>query len=214
MKKLLLLATVALLAAAPAKADVFNFTISDGHGTGPFGEVTTTDLGGGDVHVAIDMSPNWVIENGGDAHHALTFSTTLAGSITNLSAGFQALAYDPTASYDNKPFTGFTDAIIGVNCASNGNGGCGSTISFDLNDFGLFTTADAFNMNAIFAAVDIFDKATGKTFVVGLTDNPTPGLQIVPTPIAGSGPLFVSGLAGLWALMRRRKKKLGLDLPA
>ena len=36
----------------------------------------------------------------------------------------------------------------------------------------------------------------------------------VPTPIAGTGPLFVSGLAGLWALSRRRKKKLNLHLPA
>ena len=111
------LAAAAFIAAAPAKADTFNFTISDGHGSGPFGEVTTTDLGGGAVHVAIDMSPNWVIEGGGDAHHALTFSTALAGSITNLSSGFMALLYDPTASYDNKPFTGFTDAIVGVNCA-------------------------------------------------------------------------------------------------
>jgi hypothetical protein len=47
-----------------------------------------------------------------------------------------------------------------------------------------------------------------------LTGDLVPTPFAVPTPIAGSGPLFVSGLAGLWALMRRRKKKLGLDLPA
>ena len=42
MKKLLLLTTVAMLAAVPAKADTFNFTVSDGHGTGPFGTIATS----------------------------------------------------------------------------------------------------------------------------------------------------------------------------
>ena len=214
MKKLLLLAAVAMLAAAPAKADSFNFTVSDGHGTGPFGEVTTTDLGGGTVHVAIDMSPNWIIENGGDAHHALTFSTTLAGSITNLSSGFNALTYDPTAGYDNKPFTGFTDAIVGVNCLSNGNGGCGSTLAFDISNFGAFTTGDAFNMTAIFAAVDIFDKANGKTFVVGLGDNPTPTPFVVATPLPGAVWMFGAGLGGMFMLSRRKKKKAATQAAA
>ena len=58
------------------------------------------------------MAPNWIIENGGDAHHAFTFSTTLAGSITNLSANFTLLPYSATGSYDNKPFTGFTDLAV------------------------------------------------------------------------------------------------------
>ena len=90
---------------------------------------------------------------------------------------------------------------------SNGAGGCGSTISFDIANFGAFIAADPFKSNAIFAAVDIFDKSTGTTFVVGLTDDPTPTTRITPTPLPGAVWMFGAGLGGLGLLMRRRRKQ-------
>ena len=211
MKKLLLLTTVAMLAAVPAKADTFNFTVSDGHGTGPFGTIATSLNADGSTHVDVEMAPNWIIENGGDAHHAFTFSTTLAGSITNLSANFTLLPYSATGSYDNKPFTGFTDAIVGNNnCATPGNGGCGPSLMFDISNYGSFTTANPFGGNTIYAAVDLCQKSLQPgecTFVAGLGDNPTPGTHITPTPLPGAAWMFGAGLGGLGLLMRRRRKQ-------
>ena len=203
-------ATLLVASCGAGQASTFNFTISDGHGTGPFGTLTTTIVDSDTTHVVVNMSPNWIIENGGSAHHAFTFSTTLPGTIENLSAGFSALPHHANADYDNKPFTGFTDAIVGVNCLSNGSGGCGSVLSFDISNYGAFTTADAFNMNDIFAAVDICQKSLlpGEcTFVVGLGDNPTPGTFDSSTPIPGAVWLFGTVLAGGAGFGRWRKKR-------
>jgi hypothetical protein len=89
-------------------------------------------------------------------------------------------------------------------------------LSFTIDNFSgfLFATTQFNNMNIIAAADALLTDCTGGcTGPVGLTGDLVPTPFAVPTPIAGSGPLFISGLAGLWALMRRRKKRLGLDLP-
>ena len=82
MTKLLLLASVAFLAAAPAKAATF--TVSDAFGTGSFGTATAVDLGAttgstDTVKVTIDMSPNFILDTG--SHWPLTFSLTGTGRI-------------------------------------------------------------------------------------------------------------------------------------
>ena len=213
----MLAGTALLVIGGVAQASTFNFTLSDGHGSGPFGEVTTTDLGGGSVKVEIDMSPNWIIEGGGDAHHALTFSTSQEGTISALTAGFTALDYianphgPPGAvGYTNDPFKLFTNAIDGVNCAPAGEGGCGSTLSFIISNFGSFIAAtDLFGTSSVFAAVDIYQLSSGQTFVVGLGDNPTPQQQENPpgTPIPGAVWLFGTVLAGGAGYGRWRKKR-------
>jgi hypothetical protein len=209
-----ILAAVLLAGAAitsPASADLFNFTVSDGHGTGPFGTVTTTDLGGGTVKVEIDMTPNYIIEGGGDAHHALTFSTSLEGQITLLTSGFTVLDYTSPASYTNDPFKFFTWAIDGVGCEPAGEGGCGYTLDFTISNFGSFIPAtQPFGGQSIFAAIDIFQLSTEQTFVVGLGVNPTPGqFSAVPGPIVGAGlPGLVAACMAMYGLARRRRRKL------
>ena len=92
LRRLLLVSALSLGSlVGTANADTLNFTVSDGHGTGPFGTVTTTDLGGNSVQVTIDMGANFIIEGGGGSHYSLTFSTSLPGTITGLTAGFTAL---------------------------------------------------------------------------------------------------------------------------
>lgn len=209
------LAVAAFLTAGPAYADIFPFTLSDGHGSGPFGSVTTTTNPNGSVNVSVNMTPNWLIENGGSSHNAFTFSTSLPGTITNLSAGFTALPYSPTAAYNNSPFQGFTDAINGTGCLPNGEGGCGSTLSFTIANFGSFIPAtSSFNNQPVFAAVDICQKNLlpgACTFVVGLGNNPTPTPFLVPAPAIGAGlPGIVAALIGLWGLNKRRKNQLGI----
>ena len=212
----MLAGTALLVIGGVAQASTFNFTLSDGHGSGPFGEVTTTDLGGGSTKVEVDMSPNWLIEGGGDSHHSFTFSTSLEGTITGLTAGFTALDYtnpptgNPHPKYDNNPFGLWTWAIDGVGCATAGTGGCGSTLEFTISGYGDFIAAtELFNGISVFAAVDIYQLSSGQTFVVGLGDNPTPQQQENPpgTPIPGAVWLFGTVLAGGAGYGRWRKKQ-------
>ena len=219
-KKLLLLASVALLAAAPAKAATF--TQSDFAGTGNFGTASASclDASCDQVGVNVNMDPNILLQTGS---HFL-FNLSLAGSgfidatSIDLAQGtnIQVLTHTSPASYSNGPFKFFSDGIS-ADCGHGGSsGGCGSTLSFIIDNFSgfLFATTQFNDMNIIAAADALLTDCTGGcTGPVGLTGDLTPTPFAVPTPIAGSGPLFISGLAGLWALMRRRKKRLGLDLP-
>jgi hypothetical protein len=219
-KKLLLLASVALLAAAPAKAATF--TQSDFAGSGNFGTATASclDASCDQVGVNVNMDPNILLQTGS---HFL-FNLSLAGSgfidatSIDLAQGtnIAVLTHTSPASYSNGPFKFFSDGIS-ADCGHGGSsGGCGSTLSFTIDNFSgfLFATTQFNNMNIIAAADALLTDCTGGcTGPVGLTGDLVPTPFAVPTPIAGSGPLFISGLAGLWALMRRRKKRLGLDLP-
>ena len=189
MTKLLLLASVAFLAAAPAKAATF--TVSNAFGTGTFGTATAVDLGAttgstDTVKVTIDMSPNFVLDTG--SHFALTLSLTGTGRIdgstlNTLNPGeptgtFTAQTHDTTAPYSNSPFGNFTDAIAGACGSGSSSGGCGSTLVFDILNFAGFTAATSqFGTppQNIFAAVDIFQSGCtgdGCTGAVGLTAAP------------------------------------------
>ena len=217
------LALLAMAGAAQTPAKAATFTQSDFAGTGTFGTASASclDASCDQVGVNVSMTPNILLQTGS---HFL-FNLSLAGSgfidasSIDLAQGtnIQVLTHTSPATYSNGPFKFFSDGIS-ANCGNGGSsGGCGSTLSFTIDNFSgfLFATTQFNNMNIIAAAdVLLTDCTGGCTGPVGLTGDLVPTPFAVPTPIAGSGPLFVSGLAGLWALMRRRKKRLGLDLPA
>ena len=166
------------------------------------------------------MDPNILLQTG--SHFLFNLSLAGTGFIDATSidlaqgTNIQVLTHTSPATYSNGPFKFFSDGIS-ADCGHGGSsGGCGSTLSFTIDNFSgfLFATTQFNNMNIIAAADALLTDCTGGcTGPVGLTGDLTPTPFAVPTPIAGSGPLFISGLGGLWALMRRRKKKLGLDLP-
>jgi hypothetical protein len=221
MKKLLLLATVAMLAAAPAKAATF--TQSDFAGTGTFGTASAAclDAACDQVGVNVNMAPNVMLQTG--SHFLFTLSLAGTGFIDassiDLAQGtnISVLTHTSPASIKNPPFQFFSDGIS-ADCGNGGSsGGCGSTLSFTVDNFsGFLAATQLFNGNTILAATDILlaNCTGGCTGVVGLTGDITPTpFSPVPTPIAGSGWLFTTGLAGLWGLHKRRKRKLNLDLP-
>jgi hypothetical protein len=225
MKKLLLLAAVAMLASAPAKAATF--TLSDCCGSGPFGTATGVDLGAqtgstDTVEITVQMTPNFILDTG--SHFAATFSLVGTGRVNavnldSLNGGnppnyFDTNAHQTVAAneYMNSPFGKFTDAITG-NCGSgSSSGGCGSKLVFDIINFQGFAAASTlYNGVSVFMAVDIIDNEAGyyngKTGAVGLGLAPEISLLSAPTPIPGAVWLFGSGIAGAATLLRRRKKK-------
>lgn len=223
MKKLLLLAAVALLAAAPAKAATF--TLSECCGAGPFGTATGAFLANGTTaEITINMNPNYILDTG--SHFAATFSLVGTGrvdgtTLDTLNGGnppnfFDTNTHQTVAAnfYSNSPFGKFSDAITG-NCGSgSSSGGCGSTLVFDILNFQGFAAAtNLFDqppaggaLSSVFMAVDIYDKANGYTGAVGLSLAP----QITPfgseTPLPAAVWLMGSVLGGGGLLLRRRKK--------
>jgi hypothetical protein len=214
MKKLLLLTAVAMLAAVPAKAATF--TQSDFAGTGNFGTATASclDASCDQVGVNVNMDPNILLQTGS---HFL-FNLSLAGSgfidasSIDLAQGtnIQVLTHTSPATYSNGPFKFFSDGIS-ADCGNGGSsGGCGSTLSFTIDNFSgfLFATTQFNNMNIIAAAdVLLTDCTGGCTGPVGLTGDLTPTPQITPTPLPGAVWMFGAGLGGIVMLSRRKKKK-------
>ena len=215
MKKLLLLSTVAMLAAVPAKADptfTTNFTIDHCSQTcGPagtiFGSITLTDTAFG---VDFDVS----VKNGskfnfnGNGLNTFNFSldkTITAADIFNLTAGYTF----GTGGHQD----GFGTFLDDTDDSLHGTSAADLMFTVKGIDFSDFLKSTGGNPN-VFFAIDVLGP-NGKTGLIGSafngdTINP---LAPVPTPIAGSGWLFLTGLSGLWALHKRRRKKLNLDLP-
>src|SRR5258707_417484 len=67
------------LTAAQSFTSAFNLTQSNAFGTGNFGTVTVTDLGGGSADIKLDVSPNFILSTG--SHFAFTFSLAGTGSV-------------------------------------------------------------------------------------------------------------------------------------
>jgi hypothetical protein len=208
MKKLLLASAMLLAGSLPALAD--NFTISDFAGTGQFGTFTATAGAGGTENVSINMDPNVLIQNG--SHFILTLSLLGAGAIdaSTVTFGvaptsFTVLAHDLTAPYDNGPFKGFTDGIDAVGCDPAKAIGCGSTLTFTIDNFagfGFGTNTIGGANTPVLAAVDVLlsncsgDTCTGPV-AVG-----------VPGPIVGAGlPGLMSALLGMVGLNRYRRRR-------
>jgi hypothetical protein len=165
------------------------------------------------VGVNVNMDPNILLQTGS---HFL-FNLSLAGSgfidasSIDLAQGtnIQVLTHTSPASYSNGPFKFFSDGIS-ADCGNGGSsGGCGSTLSFTIDNFSgfLFATTQFNNMNIIAAAdVLLTDCTGGCTGPVGLTGDLVPTPFITPTPLPGAVWMFGAGMGGLALLMRRKKK--------
>jgi hypothetical protein len=216
MKRLLLASAmlIALCGSNPANAALF--TLSDGHGTGPFGEVTGffTSATSYDLHFA--MAPNFILDTGG--HYSMTISLntgTIAATATTLAglglpgSPFSILPHTSPASYANAPFGNFSDGVAGACGSGSSSGGCGSDLWISVTGvnsaLNLFNPAtNQFNGVNVFAAVDIFNTASGQTFVVGLGAAPviTP-FAAVPEPSTWA--MMILGFFGVGFMAYRRK---------
>jgi hypothetical protein len=210
MQKLLAIAAVLETLTTPAGA--LTFTLSDFAGSGNFGSITAhfTNAAQTQVEVDVNMTPNVLLDTG--SHWPLTLSLAGTGRIVQSSLGslFTAQAHHDVADYSNSPFRNWTDAIAG-NCGSGGSSGCGSTMSFLIDDFqGFLPATQTFNGSAVFAAVDILltNCTGGCAGAVGATGTlaPTP-FSAVPGPLAGAGlPGLFAACFGLFVLARRRRQ--------
>ena len=194
----------------------FNLTLSDAFGTGSFGSVTVSDLGGGVANFAVSVAPNYLVDTG--AHSVLTFDPLFsAGGAVNAISNSHFTASGP-GSYGNSPFGNFTFKIES-DCTNGANPTCkaanGQGFSFHVTNFtGLSSASGQYNNLDIFFALDIFNTSCSVTQtndctgVVGATlatsrdnDNP-PG-----TPIPGAVWLFGTVIAGGAGYGRWRKKR-------
>lgn len=251
MKKLLLLASVAFLAAAPAKAD-----ISLGGQTWTFNGVDNLTLtavvpGGNQPQniqcvICGDHQPQQSstfgytnFKNSGNVSSEAFFSTNVSGG-ANPGLNTIGIGYDGTFLRNYLIANGDPTLQFSVGVDVNDTNKAQTLMSFYMLNLTTHTVLAAFdgpvdvpsqNNGTGFPdyTLDGFNLTVGQDIHLGdqiiffarldnANDGPDsfflqPSLAPVPTPIAGSGPLFISGLAGLWALMRRRKKRLGLDLP-
>jgi hypothetical protein len=209
---------VAVVVASPASA--VSFTLSDKDGSGSFGVITGTftDATQTTAIMHVDMNPNFIV-NTGQGHSPLTISlgTGFISAVSQTEAGLGVDAGPFTIlpkivpgtgtpqQYRNGDFGFFSDAVGGT-CGAPGAGGCGSDLWFTISNFaGFLPATELFNgTTQIFAAVDIFNVSTSKTFAVGVSLPPTPTVFAVPGPLAGAGLPTLLALGGfMWA--RRRK---------
>jgi len=157
------------------------------------------------------MAPNVFVDTG--AHFPLTLSLTGGGVINQASLGPLFTAQPHTnAGYTNPP-TGFWNDAVAGNCGSGGSsGGCGSTMSFLIDNFGGFVAAtQPFQGFQVYAAADILlaNCTGGCTGVVAAPGILTPTLfSAVPGPVAGAGlPGLLAACFGLFFLARRRRHR-------
>lgn len=195
----------------------FNLTLSDAFGTGSFGTVTVSDLGGGVANFAISVAPNYLVDTG--AHSVLTFDPLFsAGGAVNSISNSHFTVSGP-GSYANSPFGNFTFKIES-DCTTGANPTCkaanGQGFSFHVTNFtGLSSATSQYSGKDIFFALDIFNTGCTKTAtndctgVVGATltqhsdinpptHTPLPGAVWLMGTVLGAG-------AGVRAWRRRRK---------
>lgn len=231
MKKLQLLAAMAALAmltaaVVPAKAaTVGTGTFFSDHCTdlcGPqangFATITATDQGNGTIDIAISFLNGNNFANGGQG---VVFGFNLVGNPTitysGLSASFSIPGVIPVNQQNAGALTADGFGLFEYGIEGTWNGGNGPTsASFSISGAGLTLASFAeLSKNPpgdtqAFMALDILSGTNGRTGFVDLSGGPTPFSNPPPVPIPGAVWLFASGLGGLWALHRRRKKKEAL----
>jgi hypothetical protein len=210
MRKLGILAALAMLAASPAMAlPVFtgDFTLDHCSGTcGPagtiFGSITLTDTAAG-VDFDISVKNGAAFNFNGNGLSTFSFSvdkTLVAGDFSGLPSGFSPVI--PNANQD-----GFGDFTAGVDNSNHGTSTADITFSVAGLNFSDFIKSVNGSPN-VFFAIDIQGPNT-KTGLIGLVDNDT---QINPTvggttPLPAAAWLFGSVFGGGALLLRRRKKE-------
>jgi hypothetical protein len=204
---------VALLAgasggnAATATFGTYTLAYADFSGTGPYGTVVVSDLGGGIARFTETVTPNIIINTGnGGNHFPLAFTLAGIGSI-DASSVASPFSVATAGSLSQPPFGNFLDGIDGACGSGSSSGVCGGTLTFLVKNFsGLISNSwnppgNGPNIDIFFAA-DIWDKDTQKTGDVGAS-SPTPPIA---TPLPAALPMFVAGLGFVGWLGRRRRK--------
>lgn len=215
MKKTILVAILLAGTAFVNPASAASFTLSNLNlpADGSFGSITAAFISATTVHVAIDMTPNFILDNG-NGHIALGLTLLGTGRIdaTSLSDPLFTSVLAHGGDYKNSPYMGFTDGITG-NC-NDADHPCPATLSFNILDFQGFGTSTS--SPHVYAAVDIFQKencmgsCTGAV-AVGVEPTPTP-FSPVPGPVVGAGiPGLLTACFGMFGLNRwRRRRQTGL----
>lgn len=209
MKRLLLATTILTIATLPASALTWDF---GEHGFGALPNVQQFDTGGLFLSArgfdASDHGTALFSKNGGagEVGLGLVDDPSHEGEITGLN--FVQLNMDGIRAL-------LTNFQFSMNSVDNAEGWkvYGSQDSAPFT-FTLLASSSGLLDNGVHSLADGYDNynffysggATGSSNV--LLHSFSADFAPVPTPIAGTGPLFVSGLVGLWALARRRKHKL------
>jgi hypothetical protein len=198
--------------ATSASANVLNFALTSDFctgtcGTAPFGTVTATDIGAGEVQVTVMLKAGETFaKTGAGGMQTLLFNFAGTPTITDFTSAATnnqpvALASTTAGSISTGPGGTFQYAI---NCPTCGNGTSDpqllSPITFDISATGLSTASFVQNGAGLFFASDILG-VNGNTGVVGAPTGTS------PVPIAGALPLFAGGLGVLSVFGWRRKRK-------
>ena len=205
------IAAVAMMASSvPASAATWILNVWGGSGnpgSGPWGEVTATDVGN-DINVVVSLynPPTLGFVDTG-VHNTFTFSLSNAATatVTNLSWGAAGL----NGSFQNPNFGSFTNAIMcTVNCGSGGNNFHLPPLTFTIHDdngiaLSNFIMSTGGAQSSFFAA-DILSN--GFTGAVG-TNTPA-----IPEPETYA--MMLVGFSLLGFVARRRKQALGNVVPA
>jgi hypothetical protein len=218
-----ILAPAIAATAIPASANVITYSLTSDFctgtcGTGPFGTVTATDIGAGEVQVTVTLNNPATLSNPSGE----TFAKTGAGGKDTLLfdlSGTPTLTDFTSASTNNQPIvlasttagsisgtSGMGTWQYAIDCPTCGNGTSPppllSPITFDISATGLSTANFVQNDAGLFFAADIIG-VNGNTGVVG-----APNVDPVPGPTAGAGlPGVIFGSLGLMWFARRRQQR-------
>lgn len=229
---LLAAALLAFTASAPAQAATVTFTsdhctggCGDGSATGQpggFATLSANELGGGQIGFTLTPNNgNGFISTG---LHSFTFNLVNDPTITysSLPSGFNVIGGFGAGNLSQNAGAimqdGFGTFEYGIDYASQGGSNpLFSPFSFIIQAMGL-TLASLNDISvggnpSAFFALDILSGTTGRTGLVDASTalNPTTVGQV---PLPGALPLFLTGLAGIGWMARKRKKIIGSFHPA
>ena len=136
----------------------YQFSLSEAFGSGNFGTVTISSVSGTTVDIAVNVSPNYLLDTG--SHELFTFSLVAGASIVPNSLTGSGVSHftihGPVASVGNPPFGDFTWDITS-NCTQ---GNCGPTngqsFDFQVQNFaGIVSATSQYNNQDVYFAADI-----------------------------------------------------------